>query len=329
LDWRAVRYLILILAWRCNLRCPYCYNGESGDAEASPELLEELFQKLRGGAAPLLIQLTGGEPLMAPERLFQAARAARELARADGRKVTVALQTNGTLLSRGALLELKRWGVQIGVSLDGPPFVQEEIRGGARETTRGLELMKELGIFFNVTSVVTEANVSLLSELALFLGGYPNARGFGLDLLTLKGRGKARPADPEALEAAARELKRTLLALNSKRERPLASREINLLAETGRRGGRKDFCAACRGASLAVTPEGELYPCGQAAGVAEFSMGTLASPTRAAPLGETLAGPQCASCPVAGSCPGECPGRLIFNGATGRELACALYRGLF
>jgi uncharacterized protein len=293
----------------------------------SPEVMERAFSLLNGGPGPFRVQLGGGEPTLAPG-LIRLSAGFFEKAKAKGRPGSLALQTNATNLDRAAVSLIKELGLEVGVSLDGPPEVNEPQRGGTRKLLRGLALLSDNGIPFNVTAVVTEESARTLPELPLLLSGFPTAKALGLDLLVGKGRGGASPPAPHELEKAALALAQRLSDVNRLRRAPLILRELELVRDAARRGARP-FCEACRRRSLAVTPDGSLFPCGQAARDPGLAMGTVFSrepPQEELEAGD-LAGPHCRGCPLEGRCPGDCPTRLRYNQGNPR-LACSLYRGL-
>jgi uncharacterized protein len=325
------RYLILILTRRCNLSCKYCYNGEAEGTDMSFEIMDAAFRLLGDGEGPFHVQLTGGEPGLTPELILAALKKAEEFSRERERPGTIALQTNGTLLSQELILEIKKYRVDIGLSLDGPPDVNDRVRGGSVSLLKGLDLLTKNSVPFNVTSVVSDLNSTNLKELPLFLAPYPGLRGVGLDLLVRKGRGKALSPKRETLRAEAMRLYQTLALVNLRRKTPIVLRELELVKRACLKGPKSSFCEAHRAGSLAVDPSGLLFPCGQAAGDASVSMGTVFHPK--APsinFGDyNLAGPHCEGCPLQGRCPGECPSRLYFNNGESPPLVCELYRGLY
>jgi uncharacterized protein len=319
-----VRYLILILTTRCNLNCRYCYNGNEAGADMTPEILERAFALASGGSEPLHVQLTGGEPALRPDLMALAAEEARRLPR----PVTLAVQTNGTLLTPDLVALCQTQGIEIGVSLDGPPAVNELTRGGSGELLEGLQLLETCEVDFNVTTVLSRANVGFIAELPLVLAGFAHARGFGLDLLVKKGRAQVEPVKAGDLAPHIRKLDERLALTNRRRVRPLIWREKELLRNR-MAGHQGDFCRACRGESLAVRPDGQIYPCGQTSGSPEFLFGTEASNAAANPLTRLkLTGSHCRQCPLRGRCPGECPSRLHYNRGEEAFLICELYRAL-
>ncbi|MDR2198636.1 MAG: radical SAM protein [Deltaproteobacteria bacterium] len=318
--------LVLILTRRCNLGCGYCYNGEADESLMSRETLERAFALLAEGEGPFGVQLTGGEPLLVPELVERACALFKKAG--EKRPGALSLQTNLTLLNEDWLDLFRKYRVDLGVSLDGPPEINERQRGKSRELFRSLELLRQSAFPFSATAVVTRENCAHLGALVLFLGGFKEARGLGLDLLVKKGRRGLSPPRAPALNEAAGKIRESLALVNRFRFRPFRLRELEMLRKA-EKGGGGSFCGACRGTTLAVTPEGELYPCAQAAGEEEFSLGGLERPRapRKSPGAYELSTAKCLLCPLHGRCPGECPTRLRFNRGE-EDLVCSLYRGL-
>ena len=100
-----------------------------------------------GIQGPFRIQLAGGEPLLN----FDLVKRIYAYAKQQRKKVLLALQTNGTLLTPGIAKELKEMNISVGVSLDGPPEVNEQLRGKTGEVIRGIKYLAEYGINVNLT----------------------------------------------------------------------------------------------------------------------------------------------------------------------------------
>ncbi len=326
-----IRYLVLGLTTRCNLSCAYCYHaGLERGMDMSPEVARTALDLVADGEGPLHVQLSGGEPTLAKDMIRSVVEETGRLKR----PCTVGIQTNATLLDEELLLFLRGRKVQVGVSLDGPPAIQQRLRGEADKTLLGLKLLEKMGIPFRVTTVVSSENCGYLSRLALMLAGFRFARGIGLDLLVARGggcSGRGELPDPRTLEREVSSLVTLLEAVNGRRSVPLRLRELDLVGKALAGKGRKGaFCHACLGESLAVHPDGRLYPCGQTLGDDRFDAGSVFQPhlERLRWTGlHRLASRECPGCPLEGSCPGECPSRLHYNRSFRPDLACALYRG--
>ncbi len=329
-----VKYLILALTTRCNLRCRYCYHGNPEKRlDMAPSTLERALQRAEHGSGPLHIQLTGGEPCLVPDLIEAACRQARQMKRS----LTMGLQSNGACLTSRVIELIRTFGLQVGVSLDGSPLVQESLRGHAAETLRGLMLLEREQIAFRVTTVVSQENVGQLDRLAWLLAAFRQAQGIGLDLLVAKGNGAIvdhapRPAQPEAMVRGIQALVKALEGINGQRETPLRLREWDLVRRMLKRTDAQPerlFCQAAQGASLAVHPDGRCFPCGQSLGDDRFAVG-LDDPLlpMLPPASLRFCREVCDGCPLENRCPGDCPSRLFYNPAPARSLACVLYQTL-
>ena len=336
-----INSLVLVLTTRCQLQCSYCSQGDiAAKEDMAPEVLKKAMQLASYGAQPLHIQLTGGEPSLVPELVQLVVTEAKKNMQ---RPYTIAIQSNGVQLDATMLRYWKKHGLQVGISLDGTPRVQERLRGRAGDTLRGLLLLEKEGIPFRITTVLSNVNVQELDRLVWLLAGFEQARGLGLDMLVRHGRAARNtqlelaltPPDAEQLRRGLERLLSALAAINRQRRIPLRLRELDLvhrcLQQQKTEGRARTFCLAACGESLAVAPDGRLFPCAQVVGDARFAAGTLDAP-KAMPLFLTrsLAALRrdCSSCLLQGRCPGDCPSRLLHNPRNEALLACCLYQVL-
>ena len=99
-----IRYLILSLTTRCNLKCRYCYNGDNGETEEMPHaIVKQAISIAAESNQPFHLQLTGGEPTLAPKLIEFAARSAKQTGFCHG----MGIQTNGTRLTTDLLTLFK------------------------------------------------------------------------------------------------------------------------------------------------------------------------------------------------------------------------------
>lgn len=330
----AVRYLVLWPTAACNLGCQYCYRRDRAGGRMSTEVadaaLDLVAQGVRRTGRPAHVQLAGGEPTLVPALVEHVAR---RVAGLDG--VTCGIQTNATTMDDDMVAMLRTLGVGVGVSVDGPPRVQEDARGQAAATFRGLLALARADVPVRVTTVLSALNVDHLDDLVLTLAGLPNVAGFGLDPLVGLGDAEGRedlvPA-PERVVAGITAAHRRLAQVNATRARPLRWRELETVRAALRRPTTRDtgvspdgrsllplavpgrpYCHAAVGESLAVAPDGRVYPCSQAVGDPASHAGTIDAVDwerlRSRFSGQVLTGP-CHTCSLAGRCPGDCPSRV-------------------
>ena len=278
---------------------------------------------------PFHVQLAGGEPALALDLV----ELIGERLRKTYAPATIALQTNGTLIDSRLIEICRRYRIDIGVSIDGPPRIQERLRGQSAAIFRGLALLAEAEIPVRVTAVLTRVNSSHLVQLALTLAAYGNIAGFGLDALVDKGRAvhdKSLFPDENQVIHGIRDLMETLSFLGKNRQTGLHWRELDAV-RTALSGtpGKRDYCYACCGESLAVHPSGAAYPCAQTIGDPSAAVGTVSRVDWERLRGfydNVRMNGDCADCLLSGCCPGDCPSRLRYNALRKETTMCAVYR---
>ena len=125
------RSAIVKLTARCNLDCTYCYMFNQHDRtytrvpqalaiEDAILLLDRIAEQLRGSGGDFKIILHGGEPTLWPVLNFQIFLDHLAKLRADGARISTAIQTNGYSISLKLIDLLAEHNVPLGISLDGP-----------------------------------------------------------------------------------------------------------------------------------------------------------------------------------------------------------------
>ena len=322
-----LKSLILRLTEDCDLACDYCYaDAGPGGEKMTPQTACRAIELACSPGGSLRVQFTGGEPLLAWETISAAA----DFGRRTGRRLSMSIQTNGTLLTPERCRALLALPCAVGVSLDGPGSLNgcRRFPDGAPSYEAAVSGIRRLGAAggrCNLTAVVTARNadrLELLADLALTLG---NVRGLGLDLFRPLGRGaEAELApDPEDLRRGLRALVRKTLALE-KAGIPFHLRELDRWRSRRKSGGGPVYCYAQTELSLAVDAGGDLWPCSSLAGLAEFRLGNLRDGLPGGERGlEALEAPAaCRSCARLSLCAGGCPaGRL---GGRPAPLTCVM-----
>ena len=153
--------VVLKVAERCNLACPYCYYfyQENDLHKTSPTLIPESTIRdtvafLRQGVQELNIEhlyvgFHGGEPLLLPKKRFDALCRMMREGLSDVTNLHLGLQTNGTRVDAEWIEFFSQHKVMVGVSLDGPPHIHNAARpdhkgrGSYDAAVRGLRLLQE------------------------------------------------------------------------------------------------------------------------------------------------------------------------------------------
>ncbi|MCZ6492384.1 MAG: radical SAM protein [Acidobacteria bacterium] len=183
----------------CNLRCVHCRatatelsSPDDLSYEESVQIIDQLAEY-----APLILVLSGGEPLFRGD-LFRLARRATE------RGIRVALGTNGTLITAEVARKIKESGVRrVAISLDGADAATHDsfrgIPGAFDRAIEGFQHLKRLGMSMQINTSVAKHNAAQLPQtldLALRLG----ADAFHLFLLVPVGCG-VQIADKQMIES--------------------------------------------------------------------------------------------------------------------------------
>jgi len=153
--------VVLKLAERCNLACPYCYyfEQENNISELSRALIPEqtvidTARFLRQGAQEMGIKniflgLHGGEPTLLPKKRFDRMCTIFREELADYTQLHIGMQTNGTLVDAEWIDLFAKHNVMVGVSIDGPKDVHDRQRpdrrgrGSYDNSVRGLKLLQQ------------------------------------------------------------------------------------------------------------------------------------------------------------------------------------------
>lgn len=156
----------------CNLACDYCYYLDKKKLYAkeprqmmSDELLEHFIQEYIGAQTmdEVLFTWHGGEPLLRPLSFYKKA-VALQRKYANGKTISNALQTNGTLLNEewARFLHDEDW--LVGVSIDGPQEFHDAHRRTPQnklswvKVRKGIDALNKHGVQWNAMAVVNNEN---------------------------------------------------------------------------------------------------------------------------------------------------------------------------
>ncbi len=164
---------------QCNLRCTYCYLGKTSEVmtpELGRKVLDSLLESaLQQGMREISLKFAGGEALLEWPLVEELYYYALEKTRGTELVIQPIILSNGTPLTPEKARLLKQHGFQVAISLDGlgavndkqRPFVNG--RGSFEKVERGLRLLQEYEIPFNVSVVVTAQNLEQLPQLFEYL----------------------------------------------------------------------------------------------------------------------------------------------------------------
>jgi uncharacterized protein len=278
--------------------------GEVAGHDLDPALFRKALGVVR--LAPgATVQIAGGEPGLVPQVIDAVAEKA--WAAGAGR---IGIQTNGLTIDEAFIDLIRKRRLGVGVSMDGPPEINDALRGRTADVLTGMRILDEAGIPFGVTTVLTRESLPGLSRLAMVLGGFSQVRSIGLDVLRPTGRGtKLELPTPAEVAAAFADLSQSLAWVNSRRSIPINLRE----AATVSCGERRAYCPAEEGRGAVLTPDGRLWPCASLVGLSEYSCGDVDAPDeKRLGLGLRPDESACARCALPG-CRGRCPARAVLS----------------
>ena len=168
----ALGAFIFKVASRCNLDCSYCYVYNKGDATwkrrppvMSDSVFDQALCRIRdhcesSGQDSVAISFHGGEPCLLGARRFDAwcARARQMLA--GTARVSLRIQTNGTLLDAEWAEAFRNHEVRVGVSVDGPKAIHDRVRldrqgrGSYDAVAKGMAALRDARVPFAILSVI-------------------------------------------------------------------------------------------------------------------------------------------------------------------------------
>ena len=187
------RASLRLVAWEvtrnCNLSCLHCraaatqgpYSGEL-DTQAATHLLDQIAEVY----SPIII-LTGGEPLLRPD-IFEIAKYGTD------KGLRMVMAPNGTLITEENAKRMVESGIKrISISIDGATKDSHDsfrgVEGAFEAALRGIQLVKQAGIEFQINTTVTKTNLDQIPEI-LDMAEKLGAEAHHIFLLVPTGRGK-------------------------------------------------------------------------------------------------------------------------------------------
>ncbi len=154
----SLRYLLLHITTRCNLRCAHCFLGDTQPRDLPSEhivkIMEE-FDELQG----LRLLVSGGEPLLHP-RFWDINHLFPQFS------FRTVILSNGTTFVDPYVAERLR-AQEVQISLDGVEDSHESLRGAGtyRKTLRAIENLTQCGVDVSVATMVHAGNLREFDKL--------------------------------------------------------------------------------------------------------------------------------------------------------------------
>ena len=284
-----VKALCLHVAHDCNLRCGYCFASTGGfhgtrslmPLEVGKKALDFLVEK-SGSREHLEVDFFGGEPMMNFPVVEELVAYGRQLERAHGKYIAFTMTTNCYHLPEGAAGFLNREMENVVLSLDGREAVHDAVRpnvAGEGSYRHALGHAKAIvdgraeGEYY-VRGTFTNRNLDFASDVeSLFDAGFQHV---SVEPVVLE-QGHPLALGEEHLSRIDQEYDRLLEICRERKRRGMPHLFFHFSVDLS--GGpclrkRLSGCG-CGREYLAVTPEGDLYPCHQFVGRKGFLLGNV------------------------------------------------------
>lgn len=283
-----IKALCLHVAHDCNLKCEYCFAGQ-GDFQGERSLMSldtgkqaiDFLIDHSGGRKHLEIDFFGGEPLMN----FDVVRDLVDYARDQGAKkdkiFKFTMTTNGVLLDEAARIYLNENMDNVVLSLDGRPEVNDRMRKTVNDKASypliidnivAMAKMREGVKDYYIRGTYTKHNLDFAKDVE-FLAN----EGFGsISVEPVVGeKGQDYAITEEDIPTIVGEYDRLAKNYLSRQKTGKGYNffHFNIDLEAGPCVYKRlSGCGAGRD-YIAVTPEGDIFPCHQFVGNEDFKMG--------------------------------------------------------
>ena len=289
-----IKAMCLHVSHDCNLRCKYCF-AETGDfgtgrkimtPETGRKAIDFLIEK-SAGRQNLELDFFGGEPLMAWETVKETVDYARSVEKQHGKNFRFTITTNGMLLDDEKIEYINREMSNCVLSLDGRKEVNDNIRitpnnkgcydiivPKYKKLVEG-RVNKDRTDYY-VRGTFTKHNLDFVEDVLHIVS-------LGFDQLSVE-----PVTAPEEMDYAITEKDLPVIFKGY-------DRLYDIMAESVEKTGRKPFNffhymidlqqgpgaikrlrgCGCGNEYVAVTPDGDVYPCHQFVGIDEWKMGTI------------------------------------------------------
>ncbi len=274
---------------RCNLNCDYCYIPESlrkngknmskTDIFKAMNILKEYFTKtLPENRKPQII-FHGAEPMLNKEYLFETIDAFKN-------DFAFGVQTNGTLFDDKDLEFLTSRDISIGLSLDGHidniANITRKNWAGKGVFEKVVETIKKLKGYHNysVICTVTTQNMNCLTDIIEFFHGLEVPYCMLNPVrCTMSGARKIKPRDDQMAQYYLSALDRTYQLYQETGRKIVVANFANVLMSILAPTGRRLMCdiSPCGGGRcfLAISADGNTFPCSEFIGLDEFCGGNI------------------------------------------------------
>lgn len=322
-----VKAMCLHMAHDCNLRCKYCFasTGDFGTGrklmtfEVAKQAIDNLV-KLSGNRRNLEVDFFGGEPMLNFEVVKQTVEYARSIEKENNKNFRFTMTTNGLTLNDENIAYINKEMSNVVLSIDGRKEVNDRMRvrvdgSGSFDSIvpKYQKLVQNRGDKeYYVRGTYTRYNTDFDKDvLELYDLGFDQISvepvvGPETDDYTI------RPEDIPAIEASYERLMNSLIQRRKARKDNFNFFHFMLDLENGPCAIKRLKGCGSGNEYVAITPDGEIYPCHQFVGNEAFIMGDTDKGLTNKELKETFAKgnlfhkPTCLQCWAKFFCSGGC-----------------------
>ena len=331
-----IKAVCLNIIHACNLRCKYCfadegeYNGHKGvmSVETAKKAIDYVVKR-SGPRRNIEIDLFGGEPTMIMDKVKEIIAYARENEKAWNKNIRFTMTTNATLLTEEMMDFMDKEMGNIILSLDGRKEVNDNVRikvdgsGSYDDILPNIKRMiekRDKSKHYYVRGTFTGANTDFYEDVkAMVNEGF---REISIEPVVLE-KGHFLELKEEHLPEIFENYDKLY---NEMARRKKEGDEFNFYHFNIDLNGGPCVYKRISGCGagfeyVAITPQGEVYPCHQFVGKEEFKLGSIYDDTYDAELGKKFKKahiynkPKCRECWARFYCSGGCQSNnFAFNG---------------
>lgn len=323
-----VKALCLHVSHDCNLRCKYCFasTGDFGtghrmtmDFETAKRAIDFVIAK-SGHRRNIEVDFFGGEPLMAWDTVVQTVDYARSLEEQYGKKFRFTITTNGLLLDEDKRAYINENMDNVVLSLDGRPEVNDEFRKTVSGAGSYDVIVPKFKALVDARDPQKDyyARGTFTSHNLDFADDVVHIADAGFDRLSVEpvtadpGCGyDLTEADLPKIEAEYDRLTEIMLE-RRKAGKPFTFFHFMVDLDQGPCVVKRLRGCGAGYEYVAVTPDGDIYPCHQFVGKDEFKQGSVLDQSFDMEIATRFAGmniytrPKCQKCWAKFYCSGGC-----------------------
>ena len=322
-----VKALCLHVAHDCNLRCKYCFasTGDFGQGRKimPPEVAKKAidFVVARSGARHNIeVDFFGGEPLMAWDTVVQTVDYARSLEKVNNKKFRFTITTNGVLLDEEKREYINENMDNVVLSLDGRPAVNDEFRKTVNGQGSYDVIVPKFKALVDARDPQKDyyARGTFTSHNLDFANDVTHIADAGFDRLSVEpvaadaGCGyDLTEADLSKIDAEYDRLTEIMIE-RRKAGKPFTFFHFMVDLDQGPCVVKRLRGCGAGYEYVAVTPDGDIYPCHQFVGKEEFKQGNVFDGSFDMGIAQRFAGmniytrPKCRECWAKFYCSGGC-----------------------